>query len=160
MTKTITLKLSNIVALIVSVLIVGLMIQVLFWSSQPSVVLTINNDPVPVQPPEVNIGSEVYLNIDFCQSISALMVTEVHLLGERGADIGVAWPPGRVEKGCYVYPKVPVPIPGHTPSDTYVLTFKSCANINPLKDDQCTEFKSQSFRVVNAKLNPGDAKVQ
>jgi hypothetical protein len=141
--------------------IMGLFVAfVVYWSAQPSTVLTIKNDPVPARPAEVAPDGEILLAIDFCQTISAVMVTEVHLLGEHGADIAVNWPRGRVEKGCNTYPKVPVPIPGQTPTDTYVAVFKSCADINPLKDHQCTTFRSQSFKVVNSKLNPGDAQVK
>ena len=160
MKKTVTLQISKVLAALVSMAILAGSLQVMVWSSRPSIVLTINNDPVPAKPPEVKGGDKVYLDIDFCQSVSAVMVTEVKLRGEHGAIIDVNWPSGRVEKGCNVYKDVPVPIPGQTPTDTYVVEFKSCANVNPIKNNQCTTFKSKPFKVMNPKLNPGDAQVQ
>lgn len=158
--KTITIKLSRILSIIVSASLIALSLQMFYWTTQPSKVLVINNEPVPVEPPEVKDGGKVFLTIDFCQDISATAVTEVHLVGEQGAKVRVNWPPGRVEKQCSVYPDIPVPIPGQTPTDIYYVEFKSCYDINPLKNNQCTIFKSKSFKVINPKLQPDDAQVE
>lgn len=160
MNKTITLNLSRILAIVVSVGILGIAGQALLWSLQPSTVLTVNNEPVPAEPPEIQGGDKIHLTVDFCQSISAVATTRLRLVGAEGALIPVNWPTGRVEKGCNTYPDIPIPIPGQTPTDTYYAEFITCYYINPLKNNQCTTFRSKTFKVVNSVLNPGDAKVQ
>ncbi len=159
MNKTITLQLSKVLAIIVSLGFLVTASILVYWSYQPSVVLTVNNGPVPIHPPEVKDGDKVYLTIDFCQAISSVANTRLRLIGETGALIGIKWPSGRVEKGCNVYKDVPIIIPGQTPSDTYYAEFTTCYDVNPIKSNQCTTFTSQPFKVVNPKLSPGDAKV-
>jgi hypothetical protein len=122
-------------------------------------VLVINNDPVPVKPPEVNIqDGVVFLTIDYCKNRDAHGATEVYLVGEQyGAKIPIAWPEDKTPKGCAVLSAVPVNIPAQTPTDTYHVVFEIRYATNPIKESY-TIFRSRSFKVVNEALKPGSAK--
>ncbi len=146
-----------IVIVAIILLAVGLM-RLLTWSFAPNQVLIVRNTPVPVQPPEVKDGGKIYLNIDYCKEVTAVGKTEVNLIGESaGAKIAVAWPDDESKAQCSVLNDVPVPIPAQTPTDTYHVEFVVCYDINPVKRNRCTTFTSQHFKVLNDKLNPGDA---
>lgn len=146
------------ILLILLILVAGFIVT--RWAYEPSQALVINNKPVPVEPPEVKDGGKVFLTINYCQKKTLTMHTEVHLIGEQGADIDVVWPTSTVPKGCNLLTEIPVKIPGQTPTDTYYAEFTSCGDVNPLKKDKCTIFKSKHFKVVNSKLSPGDAQVE
>lgn len=130
------------------------------WAYAPSEVLIVKNAPVPVRPPEVKDGSKVFLTIDFCKNSDTKGTTSVSLIGKSGPIIAVNWPPDTTPAMCGFLKDVPVPIPAQTPSDTYYVEFVLCYDINPLKENQCTAFKSQNFKVINSKLSPGDAHVE
>lgn len=157
---TVTIKAKQLFAYIALSIFALVVVTFVRWSSQPSTVLKIKNNPVPAQPPEVKDGSQIFLTIDFCKSTSNWGVSEVYLLGEHGPKIPVNWPVDKTDKGCAVYQAVPIPIPANAPTDTYRVSFNTCYDVNPLKTGRCTEFQSTSFKVMNSTLNPGDAKVQ
>lgn len=143
---------------IIGIVILGIL-RLSTWLIQPSQVLRVNNSPVPVQPPEVRDGGNVFLTIDFCKASKATGITTLNLIGETAkAKIAVSWPVDTTPKQCAVFKDVPIPIPAQTPSDVYHAEFVTCYTVNPLKHT-CTTFISRSFKVVNSKLNPGDAKV-
>lgn len=130
------------------------------WAYQSSEILVVNNSPVPARPPEVKDGDKVFLTIDFCKKGDYADKTTLNLVGDAGAKIAVNWPTSRTTEQCTVYKDVPIPIPAQTPSDTYHAEFEVCYDVNFLKKNRCTTFTSQSFKVVNDKLNPGDAIVK
>ncbi len=154
-----SIKAVTLITIFMAFLILLVGARLVTWSFAPSRVLVVKNSPTPVEPPEVKDGEAVALSIDFCKLTNAWGQTEVNLVGDMGAKIAVAWPVDKTEKGCAFYPKVPVPIPAQTPTDTYKVTFEVCYDVNPLKTNKCTYFESQKFKVINDKLSPGDAKV-
>ncbi len=141
--------------LVLTAFIVGLF---LFWSYQPTDILTIKNDPVPVKPTEVDAGEGiVYLNTDFCKNRKATGVTRVFLVGEtKGQKPEISWPLDTTPPQC-LKTDVPLHIPASAQTDTYHAVFEITYQVNPLKK-QVVTFHSRSFSVVNIKLQPGDAK--
>lgn len=137
------------------ILLFGLFV---YWSSQTSKVLVVNNDPVSVRPPEVQAnGGVIILTVDYCKNSGAHGVTEAFLIGETfGGKIAINWPVDRSPKGCNKL-DVPVPIPAQAPTDTYHIVYEITYRVNPIKSGYTT-FRSQSFKVINEKLQPGDAK--
>lgn len=152
------------IATLVAVFMVALLslggIRLVSWAFASTEVLVIKNTPVPAKPPEVKDGDRVYLTIDFCKNSNAVGRNTVHLIGSQGAKVSIDWPEDTTKKQCAIFAEIPVPIPAQTPSDTYHVEFITCYDINPLKKNKCSTFTSQSFKVINSKLNPGDAKVQ
>ncbi len=155
-----TIKLATLFAVMLAVILVLGGARFLTWSYESSEALVINNMPVPVQPPEVKDGGKVYLTINYCMKKTLLLETSVRLVGEQGAIVNVAWPTSTVQKGCNLLADVPVSIPGQAPTDKYYVEFSACGDINPLKKNKCTVFKSKPFKVINSKLSPGDAQVE
>lgn len=146
-----------------SLLLTGLVVAtVLFWSFQSSKVLEVKNSPVDAFPPEVQAGtSAIFLDIDYCKYTKVDGVVEVNLIGQTtGSKIGVTWPQDKTPRGCARLKQVPVLIPPQTPTDTYTAVFSiTYAKINPIKPAQPVTFSSKPFKVVNKKLQPGDATV-
>ncbi len=155
-----TVKIQTLAIVIMTVIALLSGFFVLRWSYQSSKVLVVNNSPVPVKPPEVIPEGKIFLDIDFCKYNDLTDKTAVTLVGEHGANIAVNWPSGKAPPQCTVLKDVPLPIPAQTPTDTYYAKFEVCYNINYLKKNRCTTFTSQSFKVINSKLSPGDAKAQ
>lgn len=129
-----------------------------FWSVQSSKVLDIHNDPVPARPPEVKAnGGIIILDIDYCKLSDARGLTKVYLVGEeKGQKPEINWPVDESPKGC-VHRDIPIPIPASLQTDVYHIVFEVTYRVNPLKE-QVVIFRSRSFKVINEKLQPGDAK--
>lgn len=160
----------TIILVIAAVLFTAISVK---WATQSPNVLEVKNSPVPVHPPEVPDGGAVTLSVDFCKRSKNSGQVALNLIGKMGAKIAVVWPPENLQKVCSkdmptkiaCTPQekekdcipVRVPIPAQTPSDTYHAEFNICYNLNPFKKP-CVVFTSKEFRVINSKLNPGDAK--
>lgn len=143
-------------ALSIMALFVGVIV---YWSfSTRKQVLVINNDPVTIRPSEVNAGDGiVYLKVDYCKNAKATGQTKVYLIGETyGAKPEVAWPDDTAAKGCQVL-EFPVHIPAQTQTDMYHIVFEVKYQLNPIRDSYTT-FRSRTFKVINEKQQPGDAK--
>ncbi len=129
-----------------------------YWLIQPSNVLVVKNGPLPVRPQEVNAnGGQIIATVDFCKNSSATGKIVVYLAGNNGAKIDVNWPDDTLKKGCKKF-DIPIPIPAQTPTGEYHVVFEATYMVSPIKNS-FTTFQTQTFKVVNDKLQPGDAKV-
>lgn len=130
----------------------------IYWSLQPSNILDIKNDPLPVRPLEVSAnGGIVIATVDYCKTRKVDGHAKVYLVGEgNGQKPELAWPVDTQGPQCLKI-DIPIPIPASTQTDVYHIVFEVTYKVNPLKD-QVAVFRTRSFKVINEKLQPGDAK--
>lgn len=159
--RTVTIKITKLIAYFVSFALIGAAILVAYWFVQPTNVLEIYNDPVPVYPPAVGAGEgRINLFLDYCKLREAKGTVKVFMVGENhGQKPELVWPEDSTPKGCVNSP-IDILIPGSVQTDTYHIVFEVRYNINPFKDSELTVFRTRSFQVINEKLQPGDAKPQ
>lgn len=143
--------LNNLLFFSLGLIAVGVGILV-FWMFQPSDVLTVSNEPVPVKYNTIKAREAQILNVNFCKNIKAhgRLVRSIESTTSKLQTPEVQEP---TLPECREYKlddenPLKVPIPAHAEPDTYIIRFHIVYDINPLKRGVVEEFVSQPFQIV------------
>lgn len=121
--------------------------QFLYWSFQSEAVLKVNNEPFPSR--VVKDGPEnkgiLILNVDYCKDIAVEGNLRMSFVSQT-REIFLPLTREKGEEGCQKV-DFPVLLPKELQPDKYFVRFRAVYDINPLKKNVVSEFKSQEFEL-------------
>lgn len=125
---------------------IGLMTLVLVnWTLQPTGVLKVHNDPVPVKPSTIEADNLVFLVVNYCKVAKASGVVRRTLVS-NSVSIVLPLQTDDTTPTCQQVDD-PVLIPMSATPDTYFVHFDVEYQINPLRHET-DSFNSQKFKVI------------
>lgn len=121
---------------------------VIFWVNQPSDVLEIRNQPVPVRTIRSAAHPEgvVILKYSYCKNYNTEGRVRTSFVSQS-SEIFLPVATDRTDKTCLDNIEVPVLVPPQIVSGKYKLHFRATYQINPLKQ-AIIEWDSQEFEIV------------
>lgn len=139
-------------AILITIIAVGILGLVLFWVYQPSNVLEVKNSPFPVR--IVNDGDNkiVVMHINYCKNISKQGKVRVSYVS-KSEEVFLPVADENGPKQCQET-DIPIILPKDLKPDVYKIKFRATYDINPIKKDVVNEFESQSFDSTSLKAQP------
>lgn len=141
----------TIVASRIGYIVIGIAVIVLatiaYWLNQPSNVLEIKNQPIPIRTirPEGHPAGVVILRYDYCKNIAVEGKIRTSFVSDS-AELFLPLADDKTEKACKDEVEVPYIIPPQITAGKYKLHFRATYQLNPIKT-VVQEWDSQSFDV-------------
>lgn len=130
------------------------------WSVQSPDVLTVNNNPLPVRPPQNTAGNVEYVHLNYCKKIDVEGTVALRMVGKKSV-IRLPFSSRDRSPAQCLNTEIPIVIPTYAVDDTYYFEFDIEYRINPIKT-QSVILKSQPFTIksngIIKVLNSGDKK--
>lgn len=144
-----SIKYVSLFTIILMIITVAASTLIVAWTITSSDVLTIKNNP-----PKATIhdtcapvlkGKCVTAEIDYCKNIKATGRVRISYISQS-REVFLPISTDAQDPACRKV-QVPVPLPKDLPPDRYRINFRIVYKINPIKNMQVEEFKTQPFEV-------------
>lgn len=131
------------ICLVITFLAIAALGLVLAWSLQPSKILTIYNEPIPVIQDGAKAGETVIFTIDYCKNEDVSGTVQWEIVSNASMTLLPTYV-DNTPKSCNKKLLDPVIVPTQLKPGTYFIIWQVTYPVNPLKVDY-TEFRSRDF---------------
>lgn len=133
------------ISFFITVFVIILLVIMGLWAVQPSRILTIYNEPIPVVSDGAKAGTPTIFQIKYCKTVGLVGQVNWYIVGNNAVTLLPSYR-DYTKTSCGTVLD-PVIIPKQLVPGTYYIVWQVTYPINPLKSDY-TEFRSRDFDVV------------